>query len=91
MLIEGQVWDAHTGYPLEGARVTCAGPEGLFQAYSDEGGYFQFSIAKRGPWQVTVEKAPYSGASRGCLLAKADVFLNFALTMAGLEDEPVTA
>jgi hypothetical protein len=91
MLLEGQVWDAHTGYPLAGARVACAGPEGVFQAYSDEDGYFRFSVAKSGPWQVTVEKAPYTGASRGSLLARTDVFLNFGLTLVGLEDEPITA
>lgn len=91
MFLDGQVWDIHTGYPLEGALVLCAGPQGLLQGYSDDGGYFSFSISKSGPWQVTVQKPLYAVASRSCSLVQADVFLNISLTMYGLEDELVTA
>ena len=91
MILEGQVWDIHTGYPLAGAQVVCAGPQCLLQGYSDAGGYFKIPIAKSGPWQVSVQKSPYTGESRSCLMAQADVFLNISLAMDGLEDQLVTA
>lgn len=91
MILEGQVWDIHTGFPLEGALVICAGPQGLLQGYSDDGGYFIFPISKSGPWQVSVKKSLYAEESRSCLMVQADVFLNISLTMDGLEDELVTA
>lgn len=91
MILEGQIWDAHTGCPLEGAEVVCAGAEKMLRGYSDEGGYFKFVVLTSGPWQVSVLKSPYTKKSCKYLLTKASLFLHICLTMDGLEDEVVTA
>jgi len=91
MILEGQILDLHTGYPVAGAEVTCSGPDGLLQEYSDEGGYFRLDILRSGPWHVSVKKSPYTKETRGSLLASRDLFLNICLQVEGLEEELVTA
>jgi len=91
MLFEGQIVDAHTGYPVSGAEVACSGPGGLFRRYSDEGGYFRFYIFDGGPWQIFVQKSPYSQRSRRFILSDAESFVSIDLEMEGLEEDNITA
>ena len=91
MLIEGQVWDVHTGCPLAGAEVSCTGPGGRVRAMSDGKGYFRLRLMDAGSWQVNVHRAPYREESIGGVLVRDKVFLTFDLQMEGLEDGPVTA
>lgn len=91
MILEGKVLDVHTGYPVDGAEINCAGPDGLLRGFSDNGGYFKFLLLNSGRLQVFVQKPPYCEGNCRCAPANSDLYINIYLEMEGLEEEVVTA
>ena len=90
MKFEGQILDAHTGFPMEDVDVKCFGPEGVFQGQSNNKGLFKFTGLGTGRWCFTLAKPPYAPQKCNCVLAGSDMQVNLYMELETLPDEVIT-